>query len=72
MLPPAALVLLLLLYSSDTLAGETREGVPELLSSNAREDDKKDADKLVEERRGTADRKRGMMECLYDSTGCAT
>ena len=52
MLPPAALVLFLLLYSSDTLAGETREGVPELLSSDAREDDEMDADELVEERRG--------------------
>lgn len=52
MLPAPALVLLLLLYSSDTLAGDTREGVPELLRRDAREDDEKDADKVVEERRG--------------------
>lgn len=38
MLPPPRPASLLLLYSCDTRAGQTRDGVPELMSKDAREE----------------------------------
>jgi hypothetical protein len=72
MLPPAFMPLLLL-YSSDTRAGETREGVPVLLSSATREEDIGEGGVRADDCIGRqADRKEGALRrwhCMCHMTG---